>query len=266
MTTTFSTALLARGASPAYARKMAATIARAGADPSAFLLSLAATSTQATLDDYRNRLRIYAGWLESEGRTEEAARYQNLPRPVAGKRAQDRASFTLDEIRKLVGCKDIPDWRRTAYRVMATLGLRPVEVSRLRPEHLQRSGGAWVLALPATMQKSGRPDTLPVDAKLAQAIIRHAPLIREPLTHYERRFTRDLMLAKIPAQDASGANRRLYDLRSAFISELLRARLDLETVRQLARHAKIETTLKHYARHQQGHAGDRRAEVFRVLA
>lgn len=130
--TTFHAALLQRGNSPAYARKMLLTIQRAGPDPAAFLASLAGSATQATVDDYRNRLRIYAGWLAAEGHADEAARYEDLPRPTAAKRAQDRASFTAAEVRRLIECERIPAHRRAAYLVMAHLGLRPVEVQRLR--------------------------------------------------------------------------------------------------------------------------------------
>lgn len=262
---TFSAHLQQRGGSAAYCRKMSQTVERAGDDPAGWLAGLAESATQATLDDYRNRLRIYAAWLESQGRAEEAARWR-VERVVSERQARSRAAFSVEDVRALVGCERIPEWRRTFYRVAATLGLRPVEIERLRPEHLVRSGKSWTLAMPGARQKSGRADRLTVDAGLAQAILRDLPLVREPLTHYERRFQRDLILARLLVTDESGAVRRLYGLRSFFVSELLRAGLDLESVRQLARHAKIETTLKHYARHRTETVGAQREAVFSLLA
>ena len=258
--------LLGRGCSARYAAQQVATVIRAGLDPAGFLEAGSAVWTAASLADRRNRLAIFGGWLaqQPEGAS-LAAPWRTLPRGLkAAKVKQDRAAFDAEEVKRLLDCAEIPAHRRAFYRCIATLGLRPAEASRIEPHHVVREGAGFVLRLPGASQKSGRPDPIHLEAWQAKEIIENLPLVRRSLSSFQTTFQRDLMKARIPIRQGN-AVRRLYDLRSAFISILLREGVDLETVRQLARHRRIETTLLHYTRHREGHAGKVRAEVFKSM-
>lgn len=257
--------LLSRGATASHAAKQARIVLAAGSDPAAHLEARSASWTAATLADARNRLAMFAVWLKAqpEGAT-DAGPWLNLPRPKAGRVALDRAVFEAGEVKRLLECQEIPAHRRTMYRCVAELGLRPVEVSRIQAAHVVREGGGFVLRLPGTSQKSGRPDPIHLDARMASEILENLPLVRVGLNHFEQVFLRDLMRAKIP-QKQGKATRRLYGLRSFMISHLLRSGVDLLTVQKLARHKRVETTLLFYGRHRDELAGQERARAFSFL-
>lgn len=262
----FHLALLERGASQPYARKMALAAIAAGSDPAGFLEARSASWTAATLADRRNRLAIFGRWLaQAEG--DEAARpWLTLPKGIrAGSGARARAAFTAEEVGHLLSCERVPPFRRAFYRAVGILGLRPVEASRIQPGHIVQQGDGWLLLLPAADQKARRADPVHLTAAQAQEIRDNLPLVRVGLAHYEETFQRDLMRAKISVKQGA-AVRRLYDLRSWMVSHLLREGVDLETVRQLARHRRIETTLRWYTRHSETRAAEVRAEVFGRMA
>lgn len=263
-------ALLQRGSSARHAAQQRRAVLAAGLDPAGFLRARSASWTTATLEDARTRLAMFGGWLadlpaEQGGGAIPAEPWRTLPRRLrAGRVAAPRASWSMAEVRQLLSCDNIPPERRALYRCVALLGLRPVEASRIQAGHIVQQGGGWVLLLPAADQKARRADPISLTREQAEEILACLPLVRRSLAHFEEVFQRDLMRARLPIKQGS-ATRRLYDLRAFMISHLLREGVDLETVRQLARHRKIETTLRWYARHSDSHAGEVRASVFRAI-
>lgn len=258
--------LLGRGCSARYAAQQVGTVIRAGLDPAGFLEAGSAVWTAASLADRRNRLSCFRGWLaqQPEGAS-LAGLWRNLPRGLkAGKVSPGRADFTAEEVVKLLRSPALPAHRRAAWRCMAALGLRPIEVSKIKPEHVVRQGSGYLLRLPAECQKSRRADVIHLDAAQAKEIIECCPLIRQSLSHLNDTFQLDLLRAGV-AQKQGNIVRNCYSLRSFFISELLRNSVDLETVRSLARHSDVVVTLRHYSRHREGHAGKVRAEVFKSM-
>ena len=255
--------LLKGGATRQHAEKQRRTVMRAGLAPGAFLEAQAGRWTAATLTDLRTRLACYGGWLASQGASPvESNPWRALPRGIrAGKVAQDRAVFEADEVGRLLSCPAIAPHRRAFYRCIGTLGLRPVEASRIEAQHIVREGAGFVLRLPGASQKSGRPDPVHLESWQAEEILANLPLVRVGLNHFEETFQRDLCRAKISIKQGK-ATRRLYDLRSFMISHLLREGVDLLTVQKLARHKRVETTLLFYVRHNEERAGQVRAKVF----
>ena len=262
----YEQALLQRGATAAHAAKQRRVVLRAGSDPAGFLRLRSASWAAATLTDLRTRLSCFRGWLEAQpGGASHAEPWRNLPRGIrAGKVAQDRAVFEADEVGRLLSCPAIAPHRRAFYRCIGTLGLRPVEASRIEAQHIVREGAGFVLRLPGASQKSGRPDPIHLEAWQAEEILANLPLVRVGLNHFEETFQRDLCRAKISIKQGK-ATRRLYDLRSFMISHLLREGVDLLTVQKLARHKRVETTLLFYVRHNEERAGQVRSKAFACL-
>jgi integrase len=234
-----------QGRSPAYIDKQRRVLTRLLPDPQAALASLAARATETTVRDARNRLRCYGAWL---GRTGQEDPFLAVSAPAASRASQDRATITREEVQQLLACEAVPAQRRALWHLLAVTGLRPVEASRVTPEHLVRQGGEWTLVLPAALQKARRADPIGLTAKEAKLIRDHCPLVTGAVDKLYRFFRRDLEAAGLPVEQ-NGVARTPYCLRSYFITSLLSAGADLETVRMLARHADIQTTLRHYARH-----------------
>jgi len=262
--TAYAADLAQRGSSAAYAAKQTATVRRAGSDPAAFLSARSASWTAATLTDHRTRLACFGNWLKSAS-PDSPNPWLSLPRGIkAGKVARGRASFTAEEVGRLLGTEGIPAHRKAFYRCVATLGLRPVEASRIEAQHVVREGAGFVLRLPGASQKSGRADVVYLEAWQAREILENLPLVRRSLGHFEEVFQRDLLRARVQLKQGD-AMRRLYDLRSWMISHLMREGVDPVTVQKLVRHKRIETTMRFYVRHSESRAGEVRAEVFKGL-
>ena len=252
MLTTYLKSLTDSGKSNGYIRKMKNVLTNYGGDNHQQLIfSLAERATQSTVDDVLNRLRIFGKFREEAGAKNP---FTNIVRPRAVKVARDRATFTAKEVRTLTTSKAIPEHRRVLWGILAWTGLRPVEASRMTAQHIVQSGSCWELRLPAEFQKSRRPDVIELDAGEARGIKAHAPLVRCSVDHLGRFLEVDMKAGALNLKQ-SGTKRTPYDLRSFFVSELFRQGLDPETVRTLARHRRIETTLSHYTRFRSNEAG-----------
>ena len=240
------------GRSTGYIRKMKNVLAvYGGGNHQELILDLAERATQSTVDDVLNRLRIFGKWKEEEGSENP---FTNLARPRASKVARDRATFTAKEVKILTTSKAIPEHRRILWGILAWTGLRPIEASRMTAQHIVQSGTGWELRLPAEFQKSRRPDIIELDSAEARGIRNHSPLVRCSVDHLGRFLEKDMEAGGLKIKQA-GTKRTPYDLRSFFVSELFRQGLDPETVRALARHRRIETTLNHYTRFRSNEAG-----------
>lgn len=262
----FARDILARGRSEGYANKMGRVARRFRVDvnaepsPEIRLRALAPAMTQATVNDLVTRLRVYGRWVDARwpGR---GAPWSGLPRIEAGLRARDRASFQKVDVNKLIHCEEIPRHRRAFYAVQARLGLRPVEAGRVRAEHIVRRGAELTLRLPASCQKSGREDSMSIAEHEALTITENLPLLRKPLEHFERTFRADLAWARVDATEF-GVARRMYDLRSFFVTKLFEDGFSVPEVQRLARHSDPEITMRHYARFNAQLLGDRRSRAF----
>jgi len=117
--------------------------------------------------------------------------------------------------------------------------------------------------LPSNQQKSKRPDPIGLTEREANLIKKYCPLIDGDYKKLYRVLRSDLKKAGIPVKQ-NGVARTPYNLRSFMITELLRNNVDLETVRILARHSDIKTTLTHYARFNQGEVAKTRMKLINL--
>jgi len=249
--------LASAGRSSSYVNKQRRVIGNliATGNPAKALEALSTRATQATVNDALNRLKCYGKWLGEDNP------YCDLRPPHASRVRRSRAVFTRKEVVKLLACREVPPVRRTLWRVLATTGLRPIEASRLLPAHILRDGGRWVMQLPANCQKARRSDPIELDEKTAKLIKKHSPLVQGASDKLYRKLRVDLASAGIPLLQG-GVARTPYDFRRFFVTELIRSGVDAETVRQLARHRDIETTLRHYTKFTEGEVGATRCRIF----
>jgi len=159
--------------------------------------------------------------------------------------------------------------RALLYAVLVTTGLRKGELAALSVGDVQLDGELPVIMLRGADAKNGQRATLPLQADVAaqlgawidektQAVCRQRvgvagvmrpqadmPLFNVP-TGLIRILDRDLRAAGIPKRDDRGFTIDVHAMRGTFGSMLAAAGVSPVVLKELMRHKRIETTLKHY--------------------
>ncbi len=143
--------------------------------------------------------------------------------------------------------------RAMAYRIASATGFRADELRKLTSESFRLKGSEPSIFLRASATKNRRP----VDQPIPQALV---PILAAwlegkpagkpvlPLNPAAAKVIRaDLTAAGIPYETEEGAA-DFHSLRAYFVSVLVSAGVSIKGVQTLARHAKPETTLNHYAK------------------
>jgi integrase len=214
-----------------------------------------------TVNHYRAAVRAFVRWAGDTGRLRE-----NPMRGVKGFNPEEdprheRRCLTDDELARLVqAARNGPfifgmpgPLRAMAYRLAAGTGFRAAELRTLTPEAFRLDGPEPTVFLRASATKNRRPAEQPIPLALALDV---AAWLRGkaagekvlPLHHETAKAIRvDLATAGIPyATDDGVAD--FHSLRAYFVSALVRAGATIKEVQTLARHAKPQTTLGHYAK------------------
>ena len=160
--------------------------------------------------------------------------------------------------------------RALIYRVLATTGLRRGELAALTVADVLLDDKRPAIVLRGADAKNGKRATLPLRADVAAALRAwiaekaeavcgervgvagvvvppaDVPLFDVP-DKLVRILDRDLVAAGIPKRDERGRTVDVHAMRGTFASHLAAAGVSPVTLKTLMRHARIETTLKHYA-------------------
>jgi integrase len=160
--------------------------------------------------------------------------------------------------------------RALIYRVLATTGLRRGELAALTVADVLLDDKRPAIVLRGADAKNGKRATLPLRADVAaelrawiaekaEAVCGErvgvagvvvppadVPLFDVP-DKLVRILDRDLVAAGIPKRDERGRTVDVHAMRGTFASHLAAAGVSPVTLKTLMRHARIETTLKHYA-------------------
>jgi integrase len=228
---------------------------------SALALLRDAGKAHQTVNHYRAALRAFVRWAGDKGRLRD-----NPMRGVSGFNAEEdlrhvRRSLTDDELALLVQTAEHgPDvfgmpgsLRAKAYRLAAATGFRVAELRALTPESFRLDGQEPTIVLRASATKNRRPAEQPLPLSLVHEVaewIRDKPAGASVLPlHHEtaKAIRRDLDAAGIPYSTDEGVT-DFHSLRAYYISALVRSGATIKEVQTLARHAKPQTTLNHYAK------------------
>jgi integrase len=160
--------------------------------------------------------------------------------------------------------------RALIYRVLVTTGLRRGELAALTVGDVLLDDGRPAIVLRGADAKNGKRATLPLRGDVAAElrawidekteavcgqrvgvagvvrVVDDVPLFDVP-DKLVRILDRDLAAAGIPKRDDRGRTVDVHAMRGTFASHLARAGVSPVTLKTLMRHARIETTLKHYA-------------------
>jgi integrase len=214
-----------------------------------------------TVNHYRAAIRAFGRWALATGRLRD-----DPMRGVAGLNvAEDirhaRRTLTNAELARLIDAAATgPELhgmagalRAMAYRAAIATGFRVAELRSLTPESFRLDGADPVVILKAGAAKSRKPATQPLPVALARDLrtwLGGQPAGSRvfPLHHETARAIRaDLARAGIRYETDEGVA-DFHSLRACYISALVRSGATIKEVQSLARHAKPETTLKHYAK------------------
>ena len=214
-----------------------------------------------TINHYRAALRAFARWAADNDRLRE-----NPMRGVKGfnveeDRRHERRSLTDAELSCLILAASVgpASWgmpgplRAMAYRLASATGLRAEELRTLTPESFRLAGPEPSVMLKAKSTKNRRAVDQPIPAALAGDLVTWLegkpagkPVL--PLHHDTAKAMRgDLEAAGIPYETDEGVA-DFHSLRAYYVSALVRSGASIKEVQTLARHAKPQTTLNHYAK------------------
>ena len=172
-----------------------------------------------------------------------------------------RRSLADEELARLIGHAETArpmlgmpgPLRAMAYRTAASTGFRVEELRSLTPESFHLDGPWPRVILAAKDAKNRKAVDQPIPAS---TVVPLRNWLRDkapgesifPLHHDTAKAIRtDLEAAGIAYETDEGVA-DFHSLRGYFVSALVRSGRSIKEVQQLARHAKCETTLKHYAK------------------
>jgi integrase len=168
-------------------------------------------------------------------------------RPLAqAQKNRTRTGVTEKAERKL---RALGEARALVYLLAAGAGLRRSEMYRLRWRDVDFEH--QLVRLTAT--KSGREQAVPLHPDLKEVLMRDRgdaapadPVIPARCFPNAQTFTNDLAAADIPKADDRGRTVDLHALRGTMVTWLKDAGVHPAVAQRAARHAKIDTTIRHY--------------------
>jgi len=158
---------------------------------------------------------------------------------------------TLDEVRAILAAAS--EHLARAIRLAYYTGLRPGEAELLRLKYSDVNFEANYITVRSAAKGGPRMRQVPLHFELAQRLRQWYEVDKRPadgyIIHWRNKPVRRLKTAWDAAKRRAGITRRLrmYDLRHAAITEMLRHGGDMKNVSAIAGHSRPDTTLRVYA-------------------
>jgi integrase len=214
-----------------------------------------------TANHFRAAIRAFLKWCHKRGRIRNVASDGVEAFNVDEDLRHVRRSLTHDELGRLIHHAETArtvlgmpgPLRAMAYRTAASTGFRVDELRSLTPEAFHLDGRRPLIALTAGDAKNRKAVNQPIPAALVgplRAWLQDKPAGESvfPLHHDTGKAIKaDLRACGIPYETEDGMA-DFHALRAYYVSALIQAGASISEVQKLARHAKPETTLKHYAK------------------
>jgi integrase len=214
-----------------------------------------------TANHFRAAIRAFLKWCHRRGRVRSVSSDGVGGFNVDEDLRHVRRSLTDNELALLIDYADSgPDrlgmsgpLRSIAYHTAAFTGLRVDELRSLTPESFHLDGPRPSITLTASSAKNRKLADQPIPSSLVGPLrdwlADKAPGESVfPLHHDTGKAIRsDLEATGIPYETEEGAA-DFHALRVYYVSLLVRSGRSIKEVQQLARHAKPETTMRHYAK------------------
>jgi integrase len=213
-----------------------------------------------TVNHYFAAARAFSRWCIALGRARDDF-MRGVEAPGEGEPCRPRRALTDHELSLLIDTAGngltrygMPGHHRAmAYKVASATGFRVSELRSLTPESFKLEGPAPSILLRASSTKNRRPADQPISLALAAELNRwlagSPPGSSVFPLHHEtsKAIKADLEACGVPYVTDEGTA-DFHSLRAYYVSALVRSGASIAEFRQLARHAKPETSLKHYAK------------------
>jgi integrase len=215
---------------------------------SAYLQRLQANElTPKTINAHHADLSAFFGWCVRTGLLEGNPCAQ-VPK-VADKRDKTRRALSVGEIKRLL--EAAPDDRRTVYLFLVYTGLRRSEAADLRRGHLHLDVANPYVELPASLTKSGKPESVPLVPEVVGALRERLGDADDADPVFDRipsmpQFRADLAAAGIEERDARGRKVVLHSLRHSLATMLVTSSVPMAVAQRIMRHRDIKLTAEVY--------------------
>jgi integrase len=256
------------GAKERAARLLADTLARArfsDLTPEKIQAALAslrdAGRAAQTANHSRNATRAFLRWCYKRGRIRSVPTEGTEGFDIEADLRHIRRSLTDGELARLIAhaqtartLRGMPGrLRAMAYRAASGTGFRASELRSLNPESFHLDGARPYVTLAARRAKNRKPADQPISQSLARDLrewLRGKPPGESAFPLHRdigKVIAIDLEDCGIPYETSDGAA-DFHSLRAYYITALVHSGRSIKEVQQLARHEKVETTLKHYVK------------------
>lgn len=200
-----------------------------------------------TINAHRADLAAFFGWARRSGRMESCPT-DHIPKSAV-KVERTRRALSVAECRALL--RVAPRDRRVAYLTLLYTGLRRAEAGALRWGHLHLNSVSPFVELPATLTKSGKNESVPLVAELAQALRDHRGDADDGDMIFARipsmdEFRQDLAAAHIDEIDGRGRRVVVHSLRHTLCTLMATNNIPLAVAQRVMRHRDPKLTAVHY--------------------
>jgi integrase len=208
-----------------------------------------------TCNHYRASAKAFSKWCSDSDRTREDVLHGVKGFNVKEDRRHDRRTVSLDELRKLIETaangKAIQGttgpMRALCYRVAVASGLRYSEIATIKPESFDWEAPS--VTVDAAYTKNGETATLTLPRDLADDLAAFVaplptgmPIFPLPVNKGAKMLRRDLAIAGIVYEDASGLFFDFHSLRCQTATLADQAGISPRVVQKIMRHSSLELT------------------------
>jgi len=190
----------------------------------------------------------FSNWLLRQGRIAANSLVHVGSVEERGREVRIRRALTDAEVGQLL--KAAKDYA-VVYLTALTTGLRRGELAALKWGDVHLDAARPFISVRASISKNHKVATMFLRDDVAKALAaRRTQDIGEDDQVFKlpgrKRFNRHLTLASIPSQDAQGRRVDFHALRHTFITALSRGGVTPRVTMELARHSRMELTMKTY--------------------
>jgi integrase len=200
-----------------------------------------------TVNAHRADLSAFFRWCVREGSL-DADPCERVAKSAVS-RDKKRRALSVGECKALL--QAAPEDRRLVYLVLLYTGLRRSEAAALNWGHVHLDLANAYLELPASITKSGKPESVPLVPEAAAGLREHRDGAEDRDTVFGSiptmdEFREDLAAAGIAEQDERGRTVVLHSLRHSLATMLAQSKVPPAVAQRIMRHSDIRLTLQWY--------------------
>lgn len=200
-----------------------------------------------TVNGHRSDFNIFFGWCVRNGLMESNP-CAAVPKTTI-KAEKKRRALSVAECQALLNAA--PPDRRACYQFLIYTGLRRSEAGAICWGHVHLEPANPYLELPASLTKSGKPESVPLVADVAAALTAKRGSAKDGQPVFDEipsmeDFRADLAAAGIEEVDARGRRVVLHSLRHSLCTMMAASGVPMVIAQRVMRHRDIKLTAESY--------------------